>query len=82
MAIRTIVMRRGGPVWLRRKTGYAGADDPARRCALGLSGAEQQITANQAAAEDFIRKDKQVEKENIVKGVGSAISFSDIAGPV
>jgi hypothetical protein len=34
---------------------------------------KQQIAANQAAAEDFIRKDKQVENENIARGVGSAI---------
>ncbi|HWY61475.1 MAG TPA: hypothetical protein VNW15_06215 [Rhizomicrobium sp.] len=34
---------------------------------------KQQIAANQAAAVEFIRKDKQVENANVARGVGSAI---------
>lgn len=39
---------------------------------------KQQIEANRAAAEYFVRKDKQVENQNTAKVVGGAIPFIGI----
>lgn len=39
---------------------------------------KQQIDANSVAAQDFLRKDKQVEDQNTAKTVGSAIPFIGI----
>lgn len=39
---------------------------------------KQQIEANRVAAEDFVRKDKQVEDQNTAKVVGGAIPFIGI----
>lgn len=45
---------------------------------LDCQALKQQIEANRAAAEDFVRKDKQVENQNIVKNVGGVIPFIGI----
>lgn len=39
---------------------------------------KQQIEANRSAAEDFVRRDKLVENQNIAKNVGSVIPFVGI----
>ncbi len=39
---------------------------------------KQQIDANRVAAEDFVRKDKQVENANVAKNVGGVIPFIGI----
>lgn len=45
---------------------------------LDCQALKQQIQTNRAAAEDFVRKDKQVEHQNTAKVVGGAIPFIGI----
>lgn len=42
---------------------------------LSCAALKDQIAANEAAAEDFVRKDKLVEQQNIAKNIGGAIPF-------
>jgi len=39
----------------------------------------QQIAANRASAEEFVKKDKQVDAANVAKNVGSVIPFLGLA---
>jgi len=40
---------------------------------LSCAALKEQITANRVAAADFVRKDKQVEQQNVAKNIGGAI---------
>ena len=46
--------------------------------ALSCAELQQKIAENDAAARAFLIKDKQVENENVVKGVGSAVPYVGI----
>lgn len=45
---------------------------------LSCEALQQELAKNTTAAEDFVRRDKNVENGNIAKGVGSAIPFIGI----
>jgi hypothetical protein len=45
---------------------------------LSCAAMKQQIADNRAAEAEFFRKDKQVEQENVAKGVGGAIPVAGL----